>query len=223
MKAMILAAGKGERMRPLTEHTPKPLLKVAGQSLIEYHIKALASAGVTELVINTYWLGEQIPQALGSGDRYGVSIHYSPESELLETGGGIFNALPLLGDEPFIVINGDVWMDYPFGQLGLTEQDDVHLVLVKNPEHNPDGDFALSDGRLGTDGEQRYTFSGLGVYHPRLFYKSQPGRFPLAPLLRAAMDGGRVSGELYSGQWVDVGTPERLALLDKKVQNCKPS
>lgn len=217
MKAMILAAGKGERMRPLTEHTPKPLLKIAGQCLIEYHIHALAAAGVTELVINTFWLGEQIPQALGNGEKYGVSIHYSPESDLLETGGGIYQALARLGDAPFIVVNGDVWMDYPYAQLSLPVDRLAHLVLVPNPEHNPGGDFALVDGELQSDGDVCYTFSGLGVYHPDLFRECQPGRFPLAPILRRAMENAKVSGELYQGEWLDVGTPERLAMLDRRV------
>lgn len=211
MKAMILAAGKGERMRPLTLHTPKPLLKVAGKSLIEHQINRLAVAGVRELVINHAWLGEQIEAALGSGERYGVRIAYSPESTPLETGGGIYQALPLLGEQPFILVNGDVWTSYDYTQLtdkalsGL-----AHLVLVDNPEHHTQGDFSIVDGRVAMEGDVKYTYSGIAVIDPRLFNGCKPGAFKLAPLLREAMSKGLVSGELFSGNWVDVGTPERL-------------
>lgn len=211
MKAMILAAGKGERMRPLTLHTPKPLLKVAGKSLIEHQINRLVAAGVRELVINHAWLGEQIEAALGSGERYGVRIAYSPESMPLETGGGIYQALPLLGEQPFILVNGDVWTSYDYTQLtdkalsGL-----AHLVLVDNPEHHTQGDFSIVDGRVAMEGDVKYTYSGIAVIDPRLFNGCKPGAFKLAPLLREAMSKGLVSGELFSGNWVDVGTPERL-------------
>lgn len=218
MKAMILAAGRGERMRPLTDTTPKPLLMAGGKRLIEYHIEALATAGITELVINHAHLGEQIEQALGSGERYGVAIQYSAEGQgqALETGGGIYKALPLLGDEPFLVVNGDVWTDYPFKSLLECEVELAHLVLVDNPPHNNEGDFYLqADGRISSDGSPRLTFSGIGIYHPQLFAGCQPGAFPLAPLLRSAMAAGRVSGEHYRGQWLDIGTPQRLQDLDQ--------
>ncbi len=215
MKAMILAAGRGERMRPLTDHTPKPLLLVGGRPLIEYHITALVAAGITELVINHAHLGSQIEAALGDGGRYGAQIRWSPEGQALETGGGILRALPLLG-ECFIVVNGDVWTDYNFAQLtpppGL-----AHLVLVDNPPHHPAGDFALSAGRVGTAAVGRLTFSGIGVYRSALFADCQPGPFPLAPLLRQAMATGAVSGEHHCGRWVDVGTPQRLAELDAQL------
>ncbi|MCA1805818.1 MAG: nucleotidyltransferase family protein [Xanthomonadaceae bacterium] len=217
MKAMILAAGRGERMRPLTDHTPKPLLEVAGKPLIHYHIEALRQAGVQELVINIAHLGERIRACLGDGVELGVRIQYSQEPEgALETGGGIHQALPLLGEKPFLVINGDVWTDYPFAALlqrGLGE-DLAHLVLVPNPAQHPEGDFCLHEGRLRETGEPRLTFSGIGLYRPELFATCAPGRFPLAPLLRDAMARGRVSGESYPGYWSDVGTPQRLRKLN---------
>ncbi|MBA1273396.1 N-acetylmuramate alpha-1-phosphate uridylyltransferase MurU [Stutzerimonas azotifigens] len=216
MKAMILAAGKGERMRPLTLHTPKPLVQVAGVPLIVYHIEALAQAGFDELVINHAWLGERIEAYLGDGSRYGVSIRYSPEGEPLETGGGIFKALPLLGDEPFVVINGDVWTDYSFAALPHQFEGLAHLVLVDNPAHHPDGDFQLAGGRVNEQGDgERLTYSGLAVLHPALFEGCAPGAFKLAPLLRTAMALGRVSGEHHAGHWVDVGTLERLAEVEQ--------
>lgn len=218
MKAMILAAGRGERMRPLTDHTPKPLLRAGGQMLIEYHLRALVAAGITEIVINHAHLGEQIEAALGDGRAYGALIRYSPEGSALETGGGIFRALPLLGAGPFLVVNGDVWSDYPFGRLPAAPAGLVHLVLVDNPPHHPKGDFALRDGRLvDADGLARLTFSGIGLYRPELFAGCRPGPFPLAPLLRAAIARGEATGEHYRGQWVDVGTPERLAELDRRL------
>lgn len=210
MKAMILAAGKGERMRPLTLHTPKPLLSVAGKALIEYHIDALARAGCTELVINHAWLGLQIEQALGDGGQYGVRIRYSPEPEPLETGGGIFRALPLLGDDPFVVVNGDVWTDYDFSALPRQLDGLAHLVLVDNPGHHPQGDFVLERGRVLDEGQPRFTYSGMAVLSPALFAGCSAGAFKLAPLLRSAMQAGRVSGEHYAGRWLDVGTVERL-------------
>ena len=214
MKAMILAAGRGERMRPLTDHTPKPLLKAGSQRLIEHHIQALAGAGITELVINHAHLGEQIETTLGDGNRYGVRIHYSAEGEALETAGGIVKALPLLGEAPFVVINGDVWCDFPLKCLPREPLGLAHLVLVDNPPHHPEGDFALVDGQVRQAGEPRFTFSGIGVYRPQLFSDLEPGRRPLAPVLREAMDNDQVSGEHYSGRWMDVGTPERLAGLN---------
>ncbi len=220
MKAMILAAGRGERMRPLTDHTPKPLLRVGGKCLIEYHLAALATAGFRDVVINHAHLGTQIEQQLGNGSRYGVSIHYSAEAGALETGGGIFNALPLLGDDPFVVVNGDVWCNYPFARLQEIETQEAHLVLVPNPSQHPTGDFMLSNGLVSDEGEaERLTFSGIGIYHPSLFEGCVAGAFPLAPLLRRAMAQGRVSGELFTGQWFDIGTPERLQQLDETLRN----
>lgn len=217
MKAMILAAGKGERMRPLTLHTPKPLVRAAGTPLIEFHLRALARAGFQDLVINHAWLGQQIEDHLGSGERFGLSIRYSPEGEPLETGGGIFRALPLLGDEPFLLVNGDVWTDYDFGHLCRPLDGLAHLVLVDNPEHHPRGDFQLVDGRVSEarEGEPSLTYSGIAVLHPRLFEGCQPGAFKLAPLLRQAMAAGQVSGEHFRGRWVDVGTHERLADVER--------
>ena len=219
MKAMILAAGKGERMRPLTLHTPKPLLPVAGKSLIEYHLDALAAAGVQEVVINHAWLGEQIEAHLGQGERFGLRIRYSAEGEPLETGGGIFNALSLLGDAPFILVNGDVWSDFDYGRLLKSPEGLAHLVLVDNPAHHADGDFALLNDHVSDSGGQsdRLTFSGLSVLHPALFEGCEAGAFKLAPLLRRAMAAGRVTGEHHHGQWVDVGTVERLAQVEQLI------
>jgi MurNAc alpha-1-phosphate uridylyltransferase len=222
MKAMILAAGRGERMRPLTLARPKPLLDVGGQPLIEHHLRALAAAGCTQVIVNLSWLGEQIRAALGDGSRFGVEIRYSDEGpQPLETGGGIFRALPLLGSAPFLVLNGDVWSDYPYAQLHDRPGtgDLAHLVLVPNPSHNPHGDFVLEDGRMleGLPGEP-FTFSGIGVYRPELFDGCRDGVFKLAPLLRAAARAGRVSAELYRGDWLDIGTPERLAELDHRLR-----
>jgi len=214
MKAMILAAGRGERMRPLTDHTPKPLLKAGGMALIEYHIRALVRAGINEIVINHAHLGMQIEAALGNGHRYNAHLHYSPEGKALETGGGIFRALPLLDDAPFVVVNGDIWTDYPFAQLCRPLDGLAHLVLVDNPPHNPRGDFHLEDSQVESEGEPRLTFSGIGLYHRALFDGCTDGPFPLAPLLRKAMAEGKVSGEHYRGHWIDVGTPQRLNELD---------
>lgn len=216
MKAMILAAGKGERMRPLTLHTPKPLVPVAGVPLIEYHLRALAAAGITEVVINHAWLGEQIEAHLGDGSRWGLSIRFSAEGEPLETGGGIFKALPLLGDEPFVLVNGDIWTDYDFSRLTCAPQGLAHLVLVDNPGHHGAGDFRLAGGQVqdGAGADDTLTFSGISVLHPALFDGCQPGAFKLAPLLRQAMASGQVSGEHFTGHWVDVGTLERLAEVE---------
>lgn len=218
---MILAAGRGERMRPLTDRIPKPLLTVAGRPLIEYHIKALAGAGFRELVINHAHLGEQIERALGDGRRWNLRILYSPEPPgALDTGGGIFHALALLGDGPFAVINADVWTDYDFGRLHCPGDSLAHLILVDNPGHNPDGDFLLSNGRVTGEGRgSRLTFSGIGLYRAALFKGCRPGAFPLAPLLRAAMARGEVSGEHHRGRWLDVGTPQRLEELNDFVSN----
>ncbi|TBU76384.1 N-acetylmuramate alpha-1-phosphate uridylyltransferase MurU [Phytopseudomonas daroniae] len=217
MKAMILAAGKGERLRPLTLHTPKPLVHAAGVPLIEYHVRALARAGFTELVVNHAWLGQQIEDYLGDGERYGVSIRYSPEGEPLETGGGIFKALPLLGGEPFVVVNGDIFTDYDFANLRRPLAGQAHLVLVDNPPHHPKGDFLLHGGQVEDAVAERdsLTYSGIAVLGASLFADCQSGAFKLAPLLRNAMAGGNVSGERYSGRWVDVGTHERLAEVER--------
>jgi MurNAc alpha-1-phosphate uridylyltransferase len=215
MKAMILAAGRGERMRPLTDHTPKPLLEVGGRRLIEYHLLGLVAAGIRHIVINHAHLGDQIEAWLGDGGRYGAHIVYSAEGSALETGGGIHRALPLLGPDPFIVVNGDVWTDYPFARLRRAPEGLAHLVLITNPDHHPNGDFLLEpDGHVRAEGAPRLTYSGIGIYRPELFAGCAPGKFPLAPLLRVAMAEGRVTGEHYTGRWVDVGTPERLRELD---------
>ncbi|RFA31276.1 mannose-1-phosphate guanylyltransferase [Alkalilimnicola ehrlichii] len=219
MRAMILAAGRGERMRPLTDRMPKPLLPVAGRPLIVHHIEALKAAGIRDIVINTAWLGERITEALGDGAAFGVRLAYSDEgSQALETGGGIFKALPLLGDEPFIVVNGDVWTDFSFESLPEVPTGVAHLVLVDNPSHHPEGDFRLQAGRVVEDQGERFTFSGIGVYRPQLFADCRPGAFRLAPLLRAAIARGDVTGEHHGGHWIDVGTPARLAALDRMLQ-----
>ncbi|MDD5299382.1 MAG: nucleotidyltransferase family protein [Gallionella sp.] len=237
MKAMLLAAGRGERMRPLTDRTPKPLLEAGGKPLIGWHIEKLVRAGIRELVINHAHLGAQIEAALGDGSRFGARIRYSHEASALETAGGIANALPLLGDQPFAVVNSDIYCDYDF--VHLTERaamlqasgDAAHLVLIDNPPHHPNGDFLLHNGRLvpppspagGGGGEglpTKLTFSGIGIYRPSLF-KDIPrgGTAPLAPLLRAQIALGKVSGEHHRGLWVDVGTPQRLAELDKQLRS----
>ncbi|WP_322615068.1 N-acetylmuramate alpha-1-phosphate uridylyltransferase MurU [Pseudomonas sp. BIC9C] len=220
MKAMILAAGKGERMRPLTLTTPKPLVRAGGVPLIEYHLRALAAAGFTDIVINHAWLGQQIEDFLGDGSRYGVSIRYSAEGEPLETGGGIFRALPLLGDEAFVVVNGDIWTDYDFSVLHQPINGLAHLVLTSNPPHHPAGDFCLVD-TLVRDGQPEgatLTYSGIAVLHPQLFDGCTAGAFKLAPLLRKAMADGQVTGEQLKGHWVDVGTHERLAEVESLIE-----
>ena len=220
MKAMILAAGRGERMRPLTDAMPKPLLKVAGKMLIEYHLDNIKAAGITEVIINHAWLGEKIEKALGDGSRYGLNIRYSAETEALETAGGIVNALPIISDDVFIVINGDVFCDYDLSTLPSSLAGLAHLVLVNNPSHNPDGDFVLTtSGRVEQSGENKLTFSGIGVYHSDLFAGLQNTKQALAPLLRTAMEQHQVTGELYQGIWHDIGTPERLSELDVYLKN----
>lgn len=216
---MILAAGRGERMRPLTDHTPKPLLTVRGKALIVWLIEALARAGIRDLVINHAHLGPAIEAGLGDGARWNISIRYSPEGSALETAGGIANALPLLGTEPFMVVNGDIFCDFDFARLSQRSlgADLAHLVLVANPPQHPGGDFSLHGDRVrdrGASGDMR-TFAGIGLYDPRLFDGIVRGsRAPLAPLLRNAMAADRVSGEFHAGAWHDVGTPERLRQLD---------
>lgn len=208
---MILSAGRGERMRPLTDTLPKALIPVSGKPLIEYHLAALVKAGVTDVVVNLAWLGGQIRAALGDGSRYGVHIEYSDEgAAALETGGGIVRALKLLGPEPFWVINGDVLTDYAFTESQLAAGDLARLILVPNPAHNPAGDFGIAAGRVVNQAGQLYTYSGTGLFHPDLFAGLQPEAFPLAPLLRQAADENLLAAELYEGSWLDVGTPERL-------------
>jgi MurNAc alpha-1-phosphate uridylyltransferase len=243
--AMILAAGRGERMRPLTDHTPKPLLQVGGKPLIVWHIERLRAAGFNRIVINHAHLGQQIEDALGNGDALGVSIVYSREGIALETAGGIATALPLIDSEVFPVVNGDIYTEFDFNRLAepmarlAAGHDQAHLVLVDNPPQHPQGDFVLDAGRvvpsrlstyvLGTAGakdgipcgpDSRLTFSGIGVYHRALFAQTEAGvKAPLAPLLRQAIDAGRASGEHHGGRWVDVGTPERLQQLDESLRN----
>ncbi|MCK4706163.1 MAG: nucleotidyltransferase family protein [Gammaproteobacteria bacterium] len=216
MKAMILAAGRGERLRPLTDSTPKPLLKVGEKSLIEYHLYKLAQAGIKEVIINTAWLGQQIQQNLGNGEKYNLNIHYSDEGEqALETAGGIIKALPLLGDEPFLIINGDIFTDYDFKQLlNLKLEGEAHLVMVENPDHNGKGDFALKKGWLQNSGESLYTYSGIGIYTKQFFAGYPEGVTALAPILKEKMKKQKVSGELYKYAWTDVGTKERLQQLN---------
>ena len=250
MKALLFAAGLGERMRPLTDTTPKPLLRAGGKPLVEWHIEKLAAIGIREIVVNTSWLAERFPRTLGDGSRWGLDLHCIYEGETpLETGGGMWNALPFLrdGDEAFIAVNGDVWTDYDLSLLPDEPTGDAHLVLVDNPPQHPRGDFALhfplpasgervakpGEGRIGevaSDGESKLTFSGIGVYRPSLFADwravigdapgadETPPRFKLAPLLRAAMARGAVTGEHHRGRWTDVGTPERLAELDARLR-----
>ncbi len=233
MKALVFAAGLGERMRPLTDATPKPLLQAGGKPLIAWHLERLAAAGVREVVVNTSWLAGQFPGVLGDGGRWGLRIHYSYEGPTpLETGGGMLRALPLLGDAPFLAVNGDIWTDCDFARLPREPAGDVHLVLVDNPAHHPRGDFALgADGRVADAGEPRLTFAGIGVYRRSLFddwrdavgaapgVDEDPPRFRLVPLLRAAMTRGRATGERHRGRWTDVGTPERLAQLDATLRS----
>ncbi|WNC71614.1 nucleotidyltransferase family protein [Thalassotalea psychrophila] len=221
MKAMILAAGRGERMKPLTDNCPKPLLKVAGIPLIEHHLNNLKAAGITDIIINHAWLGDQIEDYFGCGQGFGVSIQYSAELDgALETAGGIVNALPLLGSEPFLIVNGDIYCQYPFVQIpSLKNGELAHLILVENPEHNPKGDFAFNNDKLkwGEEFNNKYTYSGIGLYQPKLFTDLKIEKAPLAPILIAAMKNDDISGSLYSGLWSDVGTPERLTQINKQV------
>lgn len=236
MKALVFAAGLGERMRPLTSHTPKPLLAVGGKPLIEWHLEKLAALGVREVVINTSWLADQFPSALGDGTRWNLRIRYAYEGPApLETGGGMWNALPLLrdggdGDAPFLLVNGDVWTDFDFARLPRQPAGLAHLVLVDPPAHASQGDFSLdADGRVHAEGTPRLTYAGIGMYRPALLdgwegrvapRRDAAGKpvFPLAPILRACMDAGRVGGEHHRGRWTDVGTPERLATLDRELR-----
>jgi MurNAc alpha-1-phosphate uridylyltransferase len=226
MKVMLLAAGVGERMRPLTNHTPKPLLEVGGMPLIEHHIRRLAAIGLHELVINVSHLGQQIMDYCGDGQRWGVSIAYSPESTPLETAGGIINALKLLGDSPFMVVNGDVWTDYPFGRLLHRElganNNTAHLVFVDNPAQHPLGDYTIDASGtvcLKRPDVMGYTYAGVGLYSPRFFSDQSQGKLALRPLLDSAIEAGSIGGEYYAGEWVDVGTPGRLKTLDEMIRN----
>ena len=218
MKAMLLAAGRGERMRPLTDSVPKPLVRVGGRALIAWHLAALARAGIREVVINLSWLGEQLRAALGDGSDFGVRISWSEEGPVpLETGGGIFRALPQLGPGPFLVINSDIWTDIDFGRLTLEPGAHAHLVLIANPPHHPRGDFGLDRGFIVNRDYDRFTYSGVGVYRPEFFAGCTAGRFPLLPVLNRAIAARLVRGRLHRGEWCDVGTAERLANLEKRV------
>lgn len=232
MKALIFAAGLGERMRPLTDHTPKPLLEAGDKPLIVWHLEKLAAMGVQDVVINTSWLAERFAPVLGNGARWGLRLHLRDEGPTpLETGGGLLNALPVLGDAPFLAVNGDIWTDYDFAHLPRDLHGQAHLVLVENPLHHPSGDFHLrDDGRVDAIGEPRLTFAGIGLYAPTLLddwrqvevdypgVTQTPPRFRLAPLLRAAMGRGEVTGEHHRGHWTDVGTPQRLQQLDAQLR-----
>jgi len=225
MRAMILAAGRGERLRPLTDSLPKPLIEAGGKPLIEYHLERLAIAGFRDVIINQGHLGHLLPEHLGNGERWRLRIHWSVEPpEALETGGGIFQALPLLGKGPFLLINGDIYTDYPLARLRAIKCDQAHLVLVPNPAHNPNGDFSLHGARISNTGDNLHTFSGLAVYHPRLFADCVPGRYSIVPLLRKTVDQSLVTGELYRGQWQDIGSLQRLEALRDLLQiNCGES
>jgi len=233
MRALVLAAGLGERMRPLTNTTPKPLLLAGGKSLIAWHLEKFAAIGVTDVVVNTSWLASEFPKALGDGSRWGLNLHFSFEGPVpLETGGGMLNALPLLGEEPFIAVNGDVWTDFDFAKLPREPRGVAHLVLVDNPPQHPQGDFALHDDGRVLDAPG-LTFAGIGVYRPSLFddWRSivgdapgadeTPPRFRTPPLLRAAMGRGDVDGTHHTGRWTDVGTPARLAELDAQIRHAR--
>lgn len=219
MRAMILAAGRGERMRPLTDKTPKPLLEVGGKPLLAYHLQRLADAGYRDIVINIAYLGEQIRAYVGDGSKFGVHVRYSEEATALETGGGIYNALPWLNDDLFLVINGDIWCDHTLAMPKFPRALLAHLVMVDNPAHHPQGDFFFDGRRLNSQGEPKLTFSGIGWYRAELFSSCTPGRFPLAPLLEQAMLSGQVGGEYYAGIWYDVGTPKRLAELHQLLEH----
>ncbi|MCF6225486.1 MAG: nucleotidyltransferase family protein [Xanthomonadales bacterium] len=220
---MILAAGRGERLRPLTDDTPKALIDVNGKPLLQWHLENLARAGFTEVIINIAHLGEQIEAFAGNGERWGINIHYSRELEALETGGGIFKALPLLGDSAFLVINADIWTDYPLYKLRNHHCSHAHLVMVPNPKHNSEGDFHLNHGLIQADitssPTEKLTFSGIGIYHPKLFADCSAGKYSLVPLLKTAMAAAKVTGEIFHNHWYDSGTCERLDLLRNEVSS----
>lgn len=214
MRAMILAAGRGERLRPLTDHIPKSLVEVRGQSLLERHLDNIRNAGIEDVVINLGWLGAQIIKRIGTGDAYGLNVTYSDEGEdILETGGGIHNALSLLGDEPFLVVNADIFTDMPVPDVTLSKDDMGHLVMVRSPDYRDGGDFDLDNERIRNGASQSLTFSGVAVYQPEFFDGCEAGRFSIVPMLREAADAGLLQGSLYEGLWADVGTPERLEAL----------
>lgn len=225
MKAMILAAGLGQRMRPLTDNLPKPMLSVGGKPLLQYHLEALAKLGVSEVIINLAYLGDKIRDFVGNGEKFGLHVQYSEEPEPLETAGALLHALPLLGSEPFILINGDVWTDYPLAELAdykRQDDEDAHLVLVPNPEFHPIGDFSPNpQGRLENNPDlPKFTFSGISLIHPRLIsnYPQKRNKFPLGEVLRFGIAHNRISAHVYRGGWSDVGTPERLLALDNEIQ-----
>lgn len=215
MRAMILAAGLGARMGELTQHTPKPMLKVNGKPLIEYTLESLKASGITEVVVNLFYLGDQIKAFIGDGSRYGLKVAYSEEVERLETGGGILQALPLLGNEPFIVTSSDIVTDYPFSKLPTQLKGLAHLVMVDNPAHHVKGDFCLDEGLVTLDGQSTLTYSNLGVFHPDLFQSCEPGFFPLSKLLFPAIRNRQVTGEYFDGSWENIGTPEQIEALDR--------
>ena len=224
MKCMILAAGLGERLRPLTNQIPKPLIKIAGKSLIEHHLERLKISGYKEIVINISYLGDMIEDQLGDGQRFGVDIKYSNEGqEPLDTAGGIVNALPLLGNEPFLVVNADIWCDHSLSFPTLKKENQAHLVLINNPKHNPSGDFAYEYGKIYNTGKNCLTFSGIGIYHPNLFENYRAEKLALAPILREAIDKRQVSAEYHMGLWFDVGTPERLEEAERELSNISRS
>ncbi len=226
MKAMVLAAGRGERMRPLTDTLPKPLLEAGGRPLIGHLLTGLARAGIRDVVINLSWLGERIRAALGAGTDYGVRIAYSDEGPVaLETGGGVRNALPLLGADPFVVVSGDIWTDFDFGSLKLDAAADAEIVLAPNPPYHPRGDFGLEGEFVVERGPAgaRLTYANIGLYRPQLFTGCAPGRFPLVRLLEQAIAAGRLRGRIHHGEWVNIGTPEQLAELDARLRRATPS
>ncbi len=219
MIAMILAAGRGKRLKQITESTPKPLVEVRGKSLIERHLQNFCAAGITDVVINLGWLGDKIVERIGTGSQYGVDVAYSQEGDaLLETGGGIFNALHLLGDDPFLVVNADIYTDLPVGDLRLADDALGHLVLVPTPDYRDSGDFNLVDGLVRNGDAPELTYGGISMYRPEFFENCEPGRFSIVPIMRSAADAGRMQGSLYEGIWADVGTQERLAALRNSVE-----
>ncbi len=214
MRAMVLAAGRGERLRPLTDEVPKSLVEVRGESLLERHLVNIHAAGIRTVVINLGWLGDRIVERVGSGERYGLNVLYSQEGDnILETGGGIHKALPMLGDDPFLVVNADIYTDMPVPRINMADEHVGHLVMVPSPEYRNGGDFDIENGLIRNGESQRLTFSGVAMYRPSFFDGCEPGRFPLAPMLRKAADNGQLSGSLYEGQWADIGTPERLKAI----------
>jgi len=225
MKAMLLAAGRGERLRPVTDRIAKPLVKVGGKPLIEYHIEALARANIVDLVINTSWLAEQIVDTLGDGSRYGVTIQYSHEPQALETAGGIVNALPLLGDRPFLVVSSDVWSDIDYSTITLPRGADMHLLMVSNPPHHPHGDFEIDNGKLRQprpDGDEALTYSGIGLFQPKLFGDLPPGIRALRPVMLETIERRTASAEFHNGIWFDAGTAERISQIESHLSGIRP-